>query len=100
MAFVKHKTPISVVGDVMSTSRIAGILELWKAYWKINSEIRKNDEKLTNINLKPITQQNIKDKNEQLIKSRDALRKTVLIQEERYRHYVEVNKKYHELINT
>lgn len=87
----KAKIPFSIVGLQLSTEEAMGILDIWKAYWKITKdivalEIKKDSGKI------PVHTWKIQS--DQLVKMRDELLKSAQMQENELKRYSRINEKY------
>ena len=90
MLFSLGVTPLesSIVGEELATRETLGLLDLWKAYWKVSKLIVKEDDK-------PNLSDDDKNRINDMVELRDRLLQTVLLQVEELEHYALINEKYH-----
>jgi hypothetical protein len=98
MSFRQAKIPTSLVGEELATREVMGLLDIWKAYWKITRDVVKIDNALQNPRTKIVDVEAEKEKATQMVELRDTLLQTAMMQEDELHHYMAINKKYHERI--
>lgn len=96
ITYKRHKIPTSIVGEEITAQRVNAILGLWKAYFKLNYDLSALDRALDN---EKITKEAY-DRQTQIIKEMQVgLMEAIQAQREEWQRYVEINKKYNEVLS-